>query len=253
LYVMLCGYLPFLGNKESQTIAQIVNKELEFPENEWIKVSEDAKNLVIWLLNKDPEKRPMAQEVIMHPWIQANMHGLSSKVCLDSIRNLIKFRSQVKIQHATFEFIVSHLSTQQELKAMQNAFMILDVNGDGKLSRQEIVQGIEKVRYSKIFDIERIIEECDADGSDYIDYSEFLTAAMDWQGNMSKRKLQSAFKTFDLNGDGRIDLNELKEMIGGVLDEGMYKEILKEADSNGDGVIDYEEFENICMKFVDGN
>lgn len=131
--------------------------------------------------------------------------------------------------------------------------MILDVNGDGKLSRQEIVQGIEKVRYSKIFDIEKIIEECDADGNDYIDYSEFLTAAMDWQGSLSKRKLQSAFKTFDLNGDGKIDLTELKEMIGGVLDEAMYKEILKQADTNGDGVIDYEEFEMICMKFVDGN
>ena len=249
---MLCGYLPFLGNKESQTIAQIVQKDLSFPANEWGKVTQDAKDLVNWLLQKDPAKRPMAQEIIMHPWVQANMHGLGSKIPLDSVRNMIKFRSQVKIQQATFEFIVSHLSTQQELKSLQNAFMILDVNGDGKLSRQEIVQGIERVRYSKIFDIERIIEECDADGSDFIEYSEFLTAAMDWQRTLSRRKLESAFKTFDLNGDGKIDLSELKEMIGGVLDENMYREILKEADKNGDGVIDYQEFEEICMRFVDG-
>ena len=252
LYVMLCGYLPFLGNKESQTIAQIVNKEPEFPDKEWEKVSQEAKDLVKWLINKEPNKRPMAREVIMHPWIQANMHGLSSKICLDSVKNLITFRSQVKIQHATFEFIVSHLSTQQELKELQNAFMILDVNGDGKLSREEILDGIEKVRFTKYIDIEKIIEECDADGSDFIDYSEFLTAAMDWQGTLSKKKLESAFKTFDLNGDGKIDLNEVKEMIGGALDEQMYSEILKEADINGDGVIDFHEFENICMKFISG-
>lgn len=250
LYVMLCGYLPFLGNKESQTISQIINKEPEFPEKEWEKVSQEAKDLVIRLLNKDPNKRPMAPEVIMHPWIQANMHGLSSKVCLDSVKNLITFRSQVKIQHATFEFIVSHLSTQQELKELQNAFMILDINGDGKLSREEIMEGIGKINFTKLFDIEKIIEECDADGSDFIDYSEFLTAAMDWQGTLSKKKLEGAFKTFDLNGDGKIDLNEVKEMIGGALDEEMYSEIMKEADTNGDGVIDFNEFEKICMRFM---
>ena len=177
------------------------------------------------------------------------MHGLSSKVCLNSIKNLTSFRSQVKIQHATFEFIVSHLSTQQELKELQNSFMILDINGDGKLSREEITEGLEKVRYTKYFDIEKIIEECDADGSDFIDYSEFLTAAMDWQGALSKRKLESAFKTFDLNGDGKIDINELKEMIGGALDEQIYTQIMKEADTNGDGVIDLQEFQEICMKF----
>lgn len=250
LYVMLCGYLPFLGNKESQTISQIINKELEFPEKEWNKVSQEAKDVVTWLLNKDPSRRPQAKEVIMHPWIQGHMHGLSSKICLDSVKNLITFRSQVKIQHATFEFIVSHLSTQQELKELQNAFMILDTNGDGKLSREEVLQGIQQVQFTKYFDIEKIIEECDADGSDYIDYSEFLTAAMDWHSHISGKKLKTAFQTFDLNGDGKIDLAELKEMIGGALDEQIYKEILKQADSNGDGVVDYEEFEEICMKFI---
>ncbi|OMJ94562.1 hypothetical protein SteCoe_2206 [Stentor coeruleus] len=252
LYVMLCGYLPFLGSKESDTIRQIANREIDFPDKEWSKVSQDAKDLTGLILNKDPNKRPMAKEIMMHPWIQSNMNGLCHKIRLDSVKNLISFRSQEKIQHATFEFIISHLSTQQELKELQNAFMILDVNGDGKLSREEIMEGIEKVRFTKYFDIERIIEECDADGSDFIDYSEFLTAAMDWRGTLSKKKLQSAFKTFDINGDGKIDINELKEMIPGLSDED-YLEIMREADKNHDEAIDYEEFEKICMnlnKFV---
>jgi calcium-dependent protein kinase len=128
--------------------------------------------------------------------------------------------------------------------------MILDKNGDGKLSREEITQGIEKIKCTSFFDIEKIIEECDADGSDFIDYSEFLTAAMDWRSNLCKKKLETAFKTFDLNGDGKIDLSELKEIIGGKLTEQEYKEILKQADLNGDGVVDYKEFEEICMKFI---
>lgn len=250
MYIMLCGYFPFIGQKEHQTINQILNKEIDFHEKEWSKVSKEAKDLISQLLNKSPEKRPEAQEVLIHPWIQIFKQGMSNNLCLDSVKNLINFRSQDKIQHATFEFIVSHLSTQKELKELQNAFMILDKNGDGKLSREEITSGIEKVKFTKFFDIEKIIEECDADGSDFIDYSEFLTAAMDWRSNLCKKKLETAFKTFDLNGDGKIDLSELKEIIGGKLTEQEYKEILKEADLNGDGVVDYKEFEEICIKFI---
>ena len=251
MYIMLCGYFPFIGQKEHQTISQILNKEVDFSEKEWSKVSKEAKDLISRLLNKSPEKRPEAQEVLIHPWIQIFKQGMSNNLCLDSVKNLINFRSQDKIQHATFEFIVSHLSSQKELKELQNAFMILDKNGDGKLSREEITSGIEKVKFTKFFyDIEKIIEECDADGSDFIDYSEFLTAAMDWRSNLCKKKLETAFKTFDLNGDGKIDLSELKEIIGGKLTEQEYKEILKEADLNGDGVVDYKEFEEICIKFI---
>jgi calcium-dependent protein kinase len=247
---MLCGYLPFLGNKESQTIHQIINKELEMPGQEWNKVSQAAKDLVTQLLHKDPSKRPQAAEVLVHPWIQSNMHGRSSSVCLDSVKNLINFRSRVKVQHATFEFIVSHLSTQQELKELQYSFMLLDGNGDGKLSREEIIRGIEKTDIKQLFDIEEIIEECDADGSDFIDYTEFLTAALNWQLALTKKRLEAAFKTFDLNGDERIDMDELKQMIGGALDTEMYHEIMKEADINQDGVIDFEEFERICTAVI---
>ena len=37
-----------------------------------------------------------------------------------------------------------------------------------------------------------------------------------------------------------------------MLDENTFRDILKEAYKNGDEVIDYQEFEEISMKFVDG-
>ena len=250
LYLMLCGFLPFIGHKENQTISQIVNKEVGFTDIEWVKVSDSAKDLIRMLLDKDPAKRPDAHEVIMHPWIQKNMHGIGSKVCLDSVKNLVAFKSQIKIQHATFEFIVSHLSTQMELKKLQDTFMILDIDGDGKLSKEELLQGIEKAAITEEYDIEEIIDECDADGNNFIDYTEFLTVAMNWKQCLSRKKLEIAFKTFDINGDDMIDMNELKEMIGGAVNTEMYNEIMKEADTNGDGFISYQEFEKICTNLL---
>ena len=108
--------------------------------------------------------------------------------------------------------------------------------------------GINKINCKKVFDVEKIIEECDADGSDFIDYSEFLTATMNWQKNLSRKKIETAFRTFDVNGDEKIDLAELKGIIGGALNEDMYQEIMKEADANGDGWIDFKEFEQVCMR-----
>ncbi len=66
----------------------------------------------------------------------------------------------------------------------------------------------------------------------------------------TKKRLEAAFETFDLNGDERIDMVELKQMIGGALDTEMYHEIMKEADINEDGVIDFEEFERICTAVI---
>ena len=72
---MLCGFLPFIGIRETQTVAKIINRELEFIEGEWIKVSQEAKDFLRLLLDKDPNKRPVASEVLFHPWIQSNMQG----------------------------------------------------------------------------------------------------------------------------------------------------------------------------------
>jgi calcium-dependent protein kinase len=54
---------------------------------------------------------------------------------------------------------------------------------------------------------------CDTDGSGHIDYNEFLAAAFDRSKLLSKEKLESAFETFDKDGNGKISVNEFKELI----------------------------------------
>ena len=54
-----------------------------------------------------------------------------------------------------------------------------------------------------------------------------------------------AFKMFDINGDGMIDIEELKGAMKELdleQDPDKVEQLLKELDKNGNGVIDYVEF-----------
>ena len=57
-----------------------------------------------------------------------------------------------------------------------------------------------------------------------------------------------AFKMFDKDGSGKLDMKEIREMFGGVkIAENIWKEIIKEVDNNGDGEISYNEFKETML------
>ena len=82
---------------------------------------------------------------------------------------------------------------------MAKIFKALDKNGDGKLSKDEILDGYENF-FGKHLDpeeVERMFESIDIDKSGFIDYSEFVVASMNEKQLLTNEKLQQAFKMFD--------------------------------------------------------
>jgi len=84
-YTLLCGFLPFNGccgedcgwndrNEECSRCQEdlfnsIKRGSLHFPDQYWSKISSDAKDLLINLLQKDPNDRLEAADILNHPWI----------------------------------------------------------------------------------------------------------------------------------------------------------------------------------------
>lgn len=60
----------------------------------------------------------------------------------------IFIKAERKLQEATWVFLVSYLSTREEKGQLLQTFQLLDLNGDGKLSRDELIVG--KFEYEKI-------------------------------------------------------------------------------------------------------
>lgn len=59
--------------------------------------------------------------------------------------------------------------SEKELEKLKNMFISLDVNGDGRLSRQEILKGLAGKENEK--ELIEIMRAMDTDGSGYIDYN----------------------------------------------------------------------------------
>ncbi|KAE9585727.1 hypothetical protein Lal_00010071 [Lupinus albus] len=72
LYEMLYGYTPFRGKTRQKTFANILHKDLKFPKSK--PASLHAKQLIYWLLHRDPKNRlgskEGANEIKSHPFFK---------------------------------------------------------------------------------------------------------------------------------------------------------------------------------------
>lgn len=136
---------------------------------------------------------------------------------------------------------------------LQRAFKQLDKNSDGKLSREELIEGYREILGDLAEEeVDRIMKIADADGSGEIDYSEWVVATMDKRKLLTNEKLETAFNLFDKDGGGSISANEIKEVlgVGKQIDEKVWNDIIREVDANGDGEISFLEFKVMMQKLL---
>lgn len=71
IYELLIGVPPFVDDNKHQLYQKIINDEPSFVFfNQKIEISEEAKDLIIKLLNKDPLKRLKPCEIVYHKWFE---------------------------------------------------------------------------------------------------------------------------------------------------------------------------------------
>ena len=215
-YIVLSGIPPFNGSSDQEIMKKVKIGKFTFTDPVWNSISDKAKDFITQLLTKDQDSRPSAEKALNHPWIKeaqsAALEKLDSDVAISALSNLKSFNASSKLKQATYAFIAAQLLSKQEKEKIDEVFRAMDLNGDGKLSKEEIKIGYKEFFGKELADeeIDEMFARVDADGNGEIDYSEFVVATMNEKHLLSSNKLQTAFKMFDKDGGGSISTDEIK-------------------------------------------
>ncbi|MCQ2817017.1 MAG: protein kinase [archaeon] len=265
LYLLLCGEYPFNGDSTKELFKNIVNQKVEFKEDVWKTISDDAKDLLIHLLEKDPAKRYDSRKALDHDWIVKNIKAVNEKINVVSkeniakvVKNIKNFSASNKLQQATLAYIVHNLlDRSKEVEIIQNIYKKWDINADGKISKEELIFGLAEGMSKEEAKTEgtRIMDLIDTDGNGYIEYEEFVRGGIDKKEIVTNENLRKVFSLFDTDGSGSISSDEIKNVLDkeNSFGDKVWDEIIGQVDTNGDGEVSFEEFTAIMNILLDEN
>jgi calcium-dependent protein kinase len=139
MYIMLCGKPPYTGNSDPEIRSRIIEgKPPSFEAKSWNRVSADAKDLITKLLRYKFKTRISAREALNHPWITNLANRPSDETMENVLTNISAFNSSTKLKNAIHTFVATQIVTSKEIKDLKDAFLAMDKNCDGHLSKAEM-------------------------------------------------------------------------------------------------------------------
>ena len=152
--------------------------------------------------------------------------------------------------------------TEKQLQKVKQEFLLLDRDGDGTISVDELGNALRSMRgklKASEADIKRTLKEIDRDGDGTIDLKEYMSSRKNKTNQdlvhralIQRLKIRKEFERFDEDKSGYITKEELMQVIQAraaiTVTEEQINRMMQDSDDNNDGKIDYEEFVLIMAK-----
>ena len=210
-YIMLCGEPPFKGKSNNEIFMKIIKEPIKFNPYKWNNLSENSKNFIKNLLNKDPNKRPTAMEALGHSWFNSIEISSPKNITQDILNNIKNFRIKQQFKKIVLRYLLSTLN-ESELKKYKRAFYAIDFKHNGTISKEELIKAFEigKIEITNE-NIDFVFKLCDENRKGSLDYTDFLMCAYDKNYLLTEKKLELAFQYFDVDNSGIIEIHDVKD------------------------------------------
>ena len=259
LYILLTGRPPFDGNDDDEILKNVEIGVYDKSSYPYPSLSSYAKDLINELLQYDPKKRINAEEALEHQWFKTaefrkkdKVNTIPQALAKELISNMTKYKSNNMLKCAVIAYLVHHLTNTEECLEASKLFIKIDLNSDGKIEKHELIQGFQK--YWGITEeeakekVEIIFSNIDTDFNGFIEYEEFVRAAVNPSIFMSQNYLKFAFNYFDRDASGDITFEEIKKRFSQNVNynsekmDNELRQIFDKIDINNDGSISFFEF-----------
>ncbi len=210
-YIMLCGEPPFKGKSNNEIFMKIIKEPIKFNPYKWNNLSENSKNFIRNLLNKDPNKRPNAMEALGHIWFNSIEISSPKNITQDILNNIKNFRIKQQFKKIVLRYLLSTLN-ESELKKYKRAFYAIDFKHNGTISKEELIKAFEigKIEITNE-NVDFVFKLCDENRKGSLDYTDFLMCAYDKNYLLTEKKLEMAFQYFDVDNSGIIEIHDVKD------------------------------------------
>jgi calcium-dependent protein kinase len=249
LYILLSGVPPFWAETEQGIFEQVLKSELDFVSDPWPKISESAKDLLRKMLNPNVAKRLKSHQVLCHPWIRED--GVAPDRPIDpAVQTRLKqFSAMNKLKKIAIRVIAESLS-EEEIAGLKEMFLMMDSDGSGAISFEELKEGLKKVGSNLMeADIRQLMDAADVDHNGTIDYGEFLAATLNLNKIEREENMYAAFSYLDKDKSGYLTTDELQQACNDFhMGDMCVEDLIREVDQDNDGRIDYNEFVTMMRK-----
>ena len=257
MYILLTGVPPFGGNNNKAIVEKILKHD--YDQKLIQKRCRACRELISLLLERDINKRIRADAALKHKWFQIYKSKeirveVDPQVIAQCIENLKKYKKSSEIQEVALAYLVHNSPQLKEVDTACKIFGMIDKNGNGKINQEELYNGLSELYKSDRLkeDVEEIFKNIDINNDLYLEYEEFVRAAIDKSIFLTEESLKFAFNYFDKEGKGEITIKDLINVFNGdeVSPEEMerVRKMIKSISSNEK--IKFGEFREIMKAFI---
>ncbi|KAM6600131.1 hypothetical protein CsatA_019740 [Cannabis sativa] len=210
-YILLCGSRPFWARTESGIFRAVLRADPSFDDLPWPSVSQEAKDFVKRLLNKDYRKRMSAVQALSHLWLRSDTRPVPLDILIYKLVKSYLHASPFK--RAALKALSKAL-TEDELVYLRAQYRLLD-SDEGHISLRNFEMALlqnstDATRESRVPDILNAMEPL---SYRQMDFEEFCAAAISTHQleaiDRWEQIASTAYEHFQLEGNRVISVEEL--------------------------------------------